>query len=123
MTLSELYQAIGGNYEQALKVLRIEKLIDKHIRKLPNNAIFGELVAAGKTMDSVSLFENAHAMKGVCSNLGLVKIAAIASEISEEFRPGNSRALTDEQVTEKIQEIDRMFQTATEKILEYTQSL
>ena len=36
MTLPELYQTIGGDYDQALRVLHIEKLIDKHIRKFPN---------------------------------------------------------------------------------------
>ncbi len=122
MTLNELYQAIGGDYEQALKVLRIEKLIDKHIQKLPNNTIFGALVAAGETMDAVALFENAHAIKGVCSNLGLVNIAAVASEIAEEFRPGSSRTLTDEQVAEKVQSLDGMFQTAVKEIQAYAQS-
>ena len=39
MTLQELYRQIGGDYEQALKVLRVEKLADKHIRKLPGNGL------------------------------------------------------------------------------------
>ena len=29
MTLEALYQAIDGDYNQALKVLRVEKLLDK----------------------------------------------------------------------------------------------
>ena len=37
MTLQELYDTIGGDYEQAVRVLRMDKLIDKHIRKLPKN--------------------------------------------------------------------------------------
>ena len=92
MTLEALYQAIDGDYEQALKVLRVEKLMDKHIRKLPQNKVFAALHAAGEGMDAEQLFENAHALKGVCSNLGLVKISEAASEIAEEFRPGSSRA-------------------------------
>ena len=31
MTLKELYSKIGGDYDQAVRVLRMEKLIDKHI--------------------------------------------------------------------------------------------
>ena len=32
MTIQELYGKIGGDYEQALRVLRMDKLLDKHIR-------------------------------------------------------------------------------------------
>ena len=39
MTLQELYQEIGGDYNQAISVLRMENLIDKHIRKLTKNGV------------------------------------------------------------------------------------
>ncbi len=121
MTLEALYQAIDGDYEQALKVLRVEKLMDKHIRKLPQNKVFAALHAAGEGMDAEQLFENAHALKGVCSNLGLVKISEAASEIAEEFRPGSSRAMSDEQVKTIIRDIDEMYQKAVEGIRTYTE--
>ena len=47
MTLQELYQQIGGDYDQALRVLRVEKLVDKHIRKLTKNGLIEALVGAG----------------------------------------------------------------------------
>lgn len=47
MTLQELYYEIGGDYEQAMRVLRIDKLIDKHIRKLRTNSVVDGLIAAG----------------------------------------------------------------------------
>ena len=92
MTLQELYQSIGGDYEQALRVLRMDKLIDKHIRKLTKNGVVDNLLAAGDTMDPTQLFETAHAVKGVCANLGLKTLSDMASEIAEEYRPGNVRA-------------------------------
>ena len=122
MTLKELYAAFDGDYEAATKVLRVEKLIDKHIRRLPASGIFAGLNEAGASMDGERIFESAHAIKGVCSNLGLVNIAAVASEIAEEFRPGSSRTLTDEQVAEKVQSLDGMFQTAVKEIQAYAQS-
>ena len=73
MTLQELYQMIGGDYDQALRVLRVEKLIDKHIRKLPVNGVVEKLLEAGKTMDPTQLFETAHAVKGITANLGLTE--------------------------------------------------
>ena len=121
MTLQELYQQIGGDYDQALRVLRMEKLVDKHIRKLTKNGLIEALVGAGETMDPTQLFETSHAVKGNCANLGLANLSAAASEISEEFRPGNTRHLTDAEVKEKLGQIDAMYRKAEEGIARYEQ--
>lgn len=119
MTLEELYASIGGDYSQALRVLRVEKLVDKHIRKLSKNGVVDNLLAASDGMDPTQLFETAHAVKGVCANLGLTGIAEIASEIAEEYRPGNSRTMTDDQVKEKLQAIAVQYERAKEGIDRY----
>lgn len=119
MTLEELYAAIDGDYSQAVRILRVEKLIDKHIRRLPASPLFAELAEAGRSMDAARLFECAHALKGVCSNLGLAKLASLSSIVCDEFRPGNARTLTDEQVAQKLGEIDALFIKATESIRKY----
>ena len=119
MTLQELYASMEGDYEQACRVLRIEKLIDKHIRRFPTNPVFANLVAAGESMDPTALFESAHAIKGVCANLGLVKLSETASAICEEFRPGNPRKQSDEQISLLIQEALRLHDLACEKIALY----
>ena len=110
MTLEELYATIGGNYEQALKVMRKEKLIDRYIRKLNDNTLCAQLVAAGQQMDETQLYENAHALKGVCANLGLDDIASISSEITEEFRPGNERKHSDDEVKKMLEELASKYQ-------------
>ena len=74
MTLQEMYDNIGGSYEQAARVLRVDKLIDKHIRKFKDNGVVEALLDAGESMDAVQMFETAHAVKGVCGNLGLTSI-------------------------------------------------
>ena len=123
MTLQELYGLIEGDYEAATKVLRIEKLIDKHIRKLPANPIFGDLFKAWDARDGQAVFEAAHAVKGVCSNLGLVRIAALASDICEEFRSGNQRRYSDERVGEIVCEIEKLFSRASDGIARYEAEL
>ena len=55
MTLRELYSEIGGDYDQALRVLRVEKLIDKHIRKLTSNGVVEGLVDAAKIRRCLTL--------------------------------------------------------------------
>ena len=119
MTIQELYAKMGGDYDQAVRVMKKDKLIDKYVRKLTASNVGEMLAQAGETMDGTKLFESAHAMKGVCSNLGLVALANAADEITEEFRPGNARKLSDEQVREKLQAVIQRYEDTTRCIREY----
>lgn len=119
MTLKELYEKIGGNYDQALRVLRMEKLLDKHIRKLTKNGAVEQLIAAGAAMNATELFERAHAVKGVCANLGLTELSDAASEISEEFRPGNPRRMSDAEVAQRIAKIEALYKVTADGISRY----
>lgn len=119
MTIQELYTRIGGNYAKAQQIMRMDRMIDKYVRKLPASGVNEALMAAGAVMDPKGIFEYAHAMKGVCANLGLEELANAASELSEEFRPGNSRKLTDAQVKEKLALIDQMYQRTAAGIAAY----
>ena len=121
MTLEELYREIGGSYERAISVLRVEKLIDKHIRKLPANGVVDRVIAAKAGMDPTELFESAHAMKGVCGNRGLTELAEAASEIAEEFRPGNPRRLSDSEVAARLDRIAGLYEHTAAGIRKYEQ--
>ena len=122
MTLQELYQSIDGNYDQAIRVLRMDKLVDKHIRKLTKNGVIEALLAAEETMDPTQLFETAHAVKGICANLGLTKLSSAASEIAEEYRPGNTRRHSDEQVHEMLRGISALYQYTADGISRYEEA-
>lgn len=122
MTVQELYESIGGDYDQAIRVLRMDKLVDKHIRKLANNGVVERLLDAGQTMDPTELFEAAHAVKGVCANLGLMKIADAASDIAEEYRPGNSRTLSDAEVAERLQTVADLYAKTVDGIKRYEEA-
>ena len=119
MTIQELYAAIGGNYDQAVRIMKSERLIDRYVRKLKSSNVGEALAAAGEAMDATRLFESAHAMKGVCSNLGLVELASAADAITEEFRPGNPRKLSDDAVREQLERIAGMYRRAVEGIRAY----
>ena len=119
MTIQELYAKMGGDYDQAVRVMKKDKLIEKYVRKLTASNVGEMLAQAGETMDGAKLFESAHAMKGVCSNLGLVALANAADEITEEFRPGNARKLSDEQVKQKLQAVIQRYEDTTRCIREY----
>ncbi|MBR6102709.1 MAG: Hpt domain-containing protein [Ruminococcus sp.] len=123
MTLRELYSEIGGDYDQALRVLRVEKLIDKHIRKLTSNGVVEGLVDAAKRMAHSEMFDAAHAMKGVCANLGLTALSELASEIAEKYRPGNPRKLSDEEVSARVARIEQIYTTPADGIKEVRREL
>ena len=116
MTIQELYAKIGGNYEQAQRVMKMDKLIDRYVRKLPNSGAYEALMAAGETMDGAKLFESAHALKGVCANLGLDNLSQAASVLAEEFRPGSPRSMDDAVVQEKVSELKQMYDKAIDGI-------
>ena len=120
MTVQELYARIGGNYDQAVRVMRMDKLIERYISKLPNSGAYEALIEAGESMDGTKLFESAHALKGVCANLGLDNIAAAAGEVTEEFRPGAARKLTDDEIKAKIAKITSLYQRTLEGIRAYS---
>ena len=122
MTLEELYELIGGNYEHAVQIMRSEKLIDRYVKKFENSSVGDGLRAAGEQMDAQALFESAHAMKGVCANLGFDDLAEASSEIAEEFRPGNARSFSDDEVKAKLQHIDEMYLRAIDGIKKYQNS-
>ena len=119
MTLQELYSVIGGNYAHAQQIMKMDKLIDRYIRQLKTSGVYEQMTAAGEKMDPVGLFESAHAMKGVCANLGLDDLAAMAEIITEEFRPGKSRCMSDEEVKEKLSEIDKLYRKTLDGIERY----
>lgn len=119
MTIQELYKRIGGDYDQAISVLRLDKLIDKHIKKFITNGVVEGLLSAADNGDPTEIFETSHAVKGVCSNLGLTKLSAVASDITEEFRPGNVRKMSDEEVKTRIEELRVMYDQTVEGIKTY----
>ncbi len=119
MTIQQLYEKIGGNYDHAVRVMKKDKLIDKYVRKLKDSGLGTQLAQAGETLDGGKLFESAHAMKGVCANLGLDALAAAADEITEEFRPGNARSLSDDAVREKLDNILLRYRATVQGIAEY----
>lgn len=123
MTIQELYEQIGGNYNHAVQIMRMDKMISKYVLKLADSDVCDKLREAGASMDAAALFESAHAMKGVCANLGLDSLAAAVSEVTEEFRPGASRKFSDDEIKAKLDEIFAMYEKTKAGIEEYKASL
>ena len=119
MTVQELYSHIDGDYDAALKIMMMDQLIGRMIVKLKDDPSCPRLLAAEESMDAQALFEAAHALKGVAANLGLTKLSALAGGITEEYRPGNPRRMTENQVKEKLSEIRILYEKTLAGIQAY----
>ena len=116
MTVQELYSGIGANYDAAKSILMMDKMISKFIIKFLDDKSYERLTSSWAARDLTGTFEGAHAMKGVCANLGLSSLSAAASELAEEFRPENARKLSDDEVDARIAVIREQYDRSIEGI-------
>ena len=116
MTVQELYQSIDGNYDAAKGILMMDKLITKFVIKFLDDKSYEKLANAWAARDVSGAFEGAHALKGVCANLGMNKLSGLASELAEEFRPGSARKLSDDEVTQRLAAITELYEKSIEGI-------
>lgn len=86
MDLQQFYLSVGGKYEDALKILPTDKLIEKFLLKFIQDPSFLQLCAAFEQGDAHRAFMAAHTLKGVCGNLVLGNLFSAASTITEALR-------------------------------------
>ena len=120
MTVQELYESIGGSYDSAKRILPMDQLIAKFVVKFLDDKSFEKIEAAAQTGDGSGIFEGAHAMKGVCANLGLDSLSQAASVLAEEFRPGHDRTMDDAEVQAKIAELKVRYEQTMEGIRQFS---
>ena len=88
MTLSEFYSSLGESLDEVLERLRMESRVAKYLGLFLNDPSFSELKEAFANNDAKTAFRSAHTLKGVAANLGLNKLSASSSELTEDLRPG-----------------------------------
>ena len=120
MTVQELYESIGGSYDSAKRILQMDMLIGKFVVKFLDDKSFEKIEAAARAGDGSGIFEGAHAMKGVCANLGLDSLSQAASVLAEEFRPGRERTMDDAEVQAKIAELKVRYDRTMEGIRQFS---
>ena len=116
MTVQELYENIGGSLQSALRILQMDKMVARFIVRYLDEPSCEKLLTAYENGDDKGVFEAAHAMKGVCANLGLDSLSGKAGEICEQFRPGAEHTLSEDAIAEKIGELRAMHERTVEGI-------
>ncbi len=89
MTLRECYTQMGGNYDEAIKRLMNEKLMERFLQKFLTDPSFNELKEAIESGDLEKAFRGAHTLKGVSANLALTELTYSSSLLTEALRNAN----------------------------------
>ncbi|MDO4183137.1 MAG: Hpt domain-containing protein [Coriobacteriia bacterium] len=85
-SVEECYKKMGGNYERAAGLLRMDAMIKKFAAKFLDDPSYNQLCESMATGDVDTAFRAAHTLKGVCANLGFEKLQNSASELCETLR-------------------------------------
>lgn len=85
MTLKECYDALGGNYEDTVRRLYNEKLVEKFLFKFEEDPSFENLKKALEEEDLETAFRAAHTLKGVAQNMGFDNLAEQVEEVCKDY--------------------------------------
>lgn len=89
MNIQECYQVLGGDYENVLKRLTMDRLVKKFAIKFLEDPSFKLLETSLSEGNTEEAFRAAHTLKGVCSNLSFDRLLHSSKEITEALRAGD----------------------------------
>ena len=86
MELKEVYEKIGGDYDDVVRRLMGEKLVRKFLLKFLDDKSYADLERTLSEGDYKEAFRAAHTLKGVCLNLGFTELYKVSAELTEVLR-------------------------------------
>ena len=89
MNLKDCYKAMEGNYDEAVRRLRSEGLVQKFVLRFLDDGSYDLLCRSVEAGDCEEAFRAAHTIKGVCQNLSLTRLQASSSALAEALRGGS----------------------------------
>ena len=89
MTVKECYAKLGGDYEDVVKRLMGDVLVERFMLKFLDDGSYQELVNALKEGRDEDAFRAAHTLKGVCLNLGFDNLYPSSKDLTELLRAGS----------------------------------
>lgn len=86
MTIQECYIQMKADYEDVLKRLGTDALVERFLQKFLNDSSFNNLLDAFEKNDMDAAFAAAHTLKGVSMNLGFSYLGEVSSKLTEALR-------------------------------------
>ncbi|MGN0572360.1 MAG: Hpt domain-containing protein [Acutalibacteraceae bacterium] len=88
MTLSELYEALGGDLNDVLERLGDSETAEHFLIAFSADPSCSQLMHSLSENDIQSAFRAAHTLKGVSLSLGLTRLGNISGAVCENLRAG-----------------------------------
>ena len=88
MNVKEFYESVGGDYNEAMSLLRKEERAAKYLGMFLRDDSFSILKEGMDNDDMELAFRGAHTLKGVAGNLCLARLKKLASDLTEDLRNG-----------------------------------
>ena len=108
MSVKDLYDSFGGNYQQAIQTMMMDAFITKMLTKFLDKNAYQDILDSYQKNDLHGVFEAAHSLKGVCGNLALTPIYEKASVVCEATRNLKEGEVVD--VSKQIEDLKETYQ-------------
>ncbi len=116
MTVSECYEKMNGDYDDVLRRLQSESLVERFLLKFPAEQTVPTLRKASSDGDVDACFAATHTLKSVAGSLGFTDLYRYADLLCEQLRPRTT--LPD---PELLQQLNLAYDRIIDTILKYQQ--
>lgn len=117
MTIQECYTKLKGNYEDAVRRLSSDNLIERFMLMFPKDTTMQALRAAVAEGNIEESFRAAHTLKGIAANLSFSELAEVSSKLTEQLRPRTNQA-----DGELVSQIEELYELTINTLKEYQAS-
>lgn len=118
MTIKELYENIGEDYQDVFDRFMMEKMIQKYVLKFIEDPNFLLLKQSLESNDEDEAFRAGHTLKGVCANMGFLKLEKLSSQITELLRHHEV-----DKAQKLFPDLEREYLLIKDAIIQYQQSM
>ena len=118
MELKEVYEKIGGDYDDVVRRLMGEKLVRKFLLKFLDDKSYADLERTLSEGDYKEAFRAAHTLKGVCQNLSLTSLYQVSSQLTEELRNEDTAVPDNPNISDYMSKVTAEYHKTIEVIQE-----
>lgn len=86
MTLNETYDKMGGNYKDVIGRFYSQDLVERFLKKFPDDPSYSELLEAFEAGDVKAAFCASHTLKGICQSLSISNLIQPLRTMTELLR-------------------------------------
>lgn len=118
MTIKDVYDIIHEDYQDVYDRFQMERMIQKYVLKFIEDPNFSLLKQGLECCDEQEAFRAGHTLKGVCANMGFLKLQKLSSQITELLRQHEI-----ENAKRLFPDLEKEYELIRTTIIQFQQSL